>query len=104
LYLYGEKNYDQTIHVSEKVLTIIENFIDILAIRKSECIIVSSKIPCNPLNPNFDLFEKLLSCLHLDVLTIYFWSKLNYDFQCDCVTARELYEQYIIKSNEERDL
>ena len=94
-YLDGEKRSDEAAQVAEDALVVIENFRDIFSTRKSEKILTTSRIPSKPLDPNFIIFEKWLSCLHTDVLTILIRSKLNYGLQCDEVKAKDDFEKGI---------
>lgn len=102
-YFDSQKQYEQAVQVTEDALTVIENFRDIFAIRKSEKIISSNKIPCKPLDNNFILFEKWLECLHVDVLTILFRSKLNYGLENDAETAKETFANEIEEMKKERE-
>ncbi|EAY09166.1 hypothetical protein TVAG_363810 [Trichomonas vaginalis G3] len=102
-YFDSQKDYDQAMQVSEDALSVIENFRDIFAIRKSEKIISSNKIPCKPLDNNFILFEKWLECLHVDVLTILFRSKLSFGLEMESETAKQDFANEIEEMKKERE-
>ena len=88
-YLDSQNKHEEAAKVAEDALEVVENFRDIFAIRKSEKILASSKIPSMPLDPNYLLFEKWLICMHTDILTILFKSKLSYGLECDEHKAKE---------------
>lgn len=74
---------DEAAAAAEDTLSVVESFRDVFAVRKSQKILTSSRIPSSPL-----VLEKWLACLHTDLLTVLFCAKLNDVLQRDAGRQR----------------
>ena len=74
---------DEAAAAAEDTLSVVESFRDVFAVRKSQKILTSSRIPSSPL-----VLEKWLAWLYTDLLTVLFCAKLNDGLQRDAGRQR----------------
>lgn len=102
-YLDSLNLYEEAYKVAENALSVLEKYRDYFSIRKTQKVISASPaFPNKPLDHNYLQFEKWLECLHVDLYTIFFRSRLKYGLEKDIEKAKIEFAEFLEKTKEEK--
>lgn len=102
-YLDSQKDYGNAYKAAESALNVLETYRDYFAIRKSQKVISApASFPNKPLDQGYIQFEKWLECIHVDLLTIFFRTKLNSGLEDDIQKAKVDYTDMIEKTKADK--